>query len=93
MKRNHRAFVFAMNDNSPRVQQSDRSDGTLGMGAVILGVALLLVALLAAVAVTDLREAVKRGKVKRTMATMRSIGTAWEEYAAADVLPSGRDGG
>jgi hypothetical protein len=68
----------------PHVRQSDGSEGRhVVLGAVIFGVALLVVALLAAVAVTDVREAEKRGRVRRTMADMRSIGVAWENYGEA----------
>lgn len=57
-------------------------------GAVVV----LLVAIVAAIAIPNLLNAIDRGKQKRSMADLRSIGTAIEEYSIThDVYPEAGD--
>jgi general secretion pathway protein G len=60
---------------TPRLKDSK------GFTLVELLITLVVISLIAAIAIPNLLGAIDRGKQKRTMADMRSIGTAVEAYA------------
>jgi general secretion pathway protein G len=52
-----------------------------GFTLIELLIVVAIIGIIAAIAITNLLNAIDRGKQKRTMADMRSIGTAIEQYA------------
>lgn len=61
-----------------------------GFTLIELLIVVAIIGIIAAIAIPNLLNAIQRGKQKRTMADMRSIGTAVEAYAVdADMYPAG----
>ena len=54
-----------------------------GFTLIELLIVVAIIGIIAAIAIPNLLNAIDRGKQKRTMADLRSIGTAVEEYAIA----------
>jgi len=66
------------------LQFSESSSGAAGVAIAIIAVGLVMVSMIgiiAAIAIPNLLTAIQRGKQKRTMADIRSIGTACEAFA------------
>jgi type II secretion system protein G len=60
-----------------------------GFTLIELLIVVAIIGIIAAIAIPNLLNAIDRGKQKRTMADMRSIGTAMESYAIdANVYPT-----
>jgi general secretion pathway protein G len=55
--------------------------GMKGFTLIELLIVVAIIGIIAAIAIPNLLNAIDRGKQKRTMADMRSIGTACEEYS------------
>jgi len=61
-----------------------------GFTLIELLIVVAIIGIIAAIAIPNLLNAIDRGKQKRTMADLRSIGTAIESYAVdANVYPQG----
>jgi general secretion pathway protein G len=64
---------------------------TQGFTLIELLIVVAIIGIIAAIAIPNLLNAIDRGKQKRTMADLRSIGTAIEEYSIDNnVYPNGR---
>ncbi len=63
-----------------------------GFTLIELLIVVAIIGIIAAIAIPNLLNAIDRGKQKRTMADMRSIGTAVESYAIdSNIYPVGGD--
>lgn len=64
-----------------------RNGGGRGFSLIELLITIMLIGIIAAIAIPNLITAIQRGKQKKTMADIRNIGTALEEYSADEDSP------
>ncbi len=69
-----------------------RARKTAGFTLIELLIVVAIIGIIAAIAIPNLLNAIDRGKQKRTMADLRSVGTAIESYSVdTNVYPSASD--